>query len=69
MLRGHLSEKVDIYSFGILILEIISRRRCNYNDLSSEDYLLEQVIVYIRICSTLKFVFITSVVLSYILKS
>lgn len=36
-------------------MEIISRRRCNYNDLSSEDYLLEQAIVYIRMYNSFKF--------------
>ncbi|XP_019172331.1 PREDICTED: cysteine-rich receptor-like protein kinase 2 [Ipomoea nil] len=41
--HGHLSEKVDIYSFGIVILEIISGRRSS--DLQVEpvtEYLLEQ---------------------------
>ncbi|XP_031108001.1 cold-responsive protein kinase 1-like [Ipomoea triloba] len=42
-IHGHLSEKVDIYSFGIVILEIISGRRSS--DLKVEpvtEYLLEQ---------------------------
>ncbi|XP_019184281.1 PREDICTED: putative receptor-like protein kinase At4g00960, partial [Ipomoea nil] len=42
-IHGHLSEKVDIYSFGIVILEIISGRRSS--DLQVEpvtEYLLEQ---------------------------
>ncbi|XP_031107549.1 cold-responsive protein kinase 1-like [Ipomoea triloba] len=42
-LHGHLSEKVDIYSFGIVILEIISGRRSS--DIRVEpvtEYLLEQ---------------------------
>ncbi|XP_019172329.1 PREDICTED: cysteine-rich receptor-like protein kinase 2 isoform X2 [Ipomoea nil] len=42
-IHGHLSEKVDIYSFGIVILEIISGRRSS--DLQIEpvtEYLLEQ---------------------------
>ncbi|KAI3747598.1 hypothetical protein L6452_10109 [Arctium lappa] len=42
-LHGHLSEKVDTFSFGIVILEIISGRKCT--DISfvtpSTDYLLE----------------------------
>ncbi|PWA42142.1 Concanavalin A-like lectin/glucanase, subgroup [Artemisia annua] len=33
---GHLSEKVDTYSFGIVALEIISGRRCN--DVSFDGY-------------------------------
>ncbi|XP_031109430.1 cysteine-rich receptor-like protein kinase 2 [Ipomoea triloba] len=42
-IHGHLSEKVDIYSFGIVILEIISGRRSS--DLQVEpvtEYLLQQ---------------------------
>ncbi|XP_019185434.1 PREDICTED: cysteine-rich receptor-like protein kinase 2 [Ipomoea nil] len=42
-IHGHLSEKVDIYSFGIVILEIISGRRSS--DIRVEpvtEYLLEQ---------------------------
>ncbi|KAI3747601.1 hypothetical protein L6452_10116 [Arctium lappa] len=42
-LRGLLSDKVDTYSFGIVILEIISGRRCTdmNSDRPSMDYLLE----------------------------
>ncbi|XP_023767473.1 cold-responsive protein kinase 1 [Lactuca sativa] len=42
-LRGILSEKVDTYSFGIVVLEIISGRRCTdmNNENPSMDYLLE----------------------------
>ncbi|KAL3525048.1 hypothetical protein ACH5RR_013420 [Cinchona calisaya] len=42
-LHGHLSEKVDTYSFGIVVLEIISGRRSN--DMAVEpvsEYLLEK---------------------------
>nr|XP_043632819.1 cysteine-rich receptor-like protein kinase 2 isoform X2 [Erigeron canadensis] len=42
--RGHLSEKVDTYSFGIVALEVISGQRCthvNY-DGSEMEYLLDQ---------------------------
>ncbi|MFS8010108.1 putative protein kinase RLK-Pelle-DLSV family [Helianthus anomalus] len=44
-LHGVLSEKVDTYSFGIVILEIISGRRSTYvgSDAQSTDYLLENV--------------------------
>ncbi|MFS7955340.1 putative protein kinase RLK-Pelle-DLSV family [Helianthus anomalus] len=40
---GHLSEKVDTYSFGSVILEIISGRRCNDGNFSGPDtsHLLE----------------------------
>lgn len=44
-LHGHLSEKVDTYSFGIVVLEIISGRKSS--DVQVEpttEYLLEQVI-------------------------
>ncbi|KAI3775702.1 hypothetical protein L1987_45451 [Smallanthus sonchifolius] len=32
ILYGHLSEKVDTFSFGIVILEIISGRKCTYRN-------------------------------------
>ncbi|KAI3813779.1 hypothetical protein L1987_18513 [Smallanthus sonchifolius] len=40
---GHLSEKVDTYSFGVVVLEIISGRRCNdvISQISDIYYLLE----------------------------
>ncbi|KAK1421478.1 hypothetical protein QVD17_23837 [Tagetes erecta] len=40
---GHLSEKVDTYSFGIVILEIISSRRCTDEHFNGQDtsHLLE----------------------------
>ncbi|KAL8133859.1 hypothetical protein AgCh_009066 [Apium graveolens] len=38
--HGQLSEKVDTYSFGIVVLEIISGRRCNDVEATNE-YLLE----------------------------
>ncbi|KAI3747605.1 hypothetical protein L6452_10119 [Arctium lappa] len=44
--RGHLTEKVDTYSFGIVALEIISGRRCTevkFDGLDNDsNYLLEQ---------------------------
>ncbi|KAL1540776.1 cysteine-rich receptor-like protein kinase 2 isoform X1 [Salvia divinorum] len=49
--NGHLSEKVDIYSFGVVVLEIISGRRCsdlhtnsdsNSNSNSNSSYLLDE---------------------------
>ncbi|KAL8532318.1 hypothetical protein ACS0TY_008786 [Phlomoides rotata] len=41
--NGHLSEKVDVYSFGIVVLEIISGRRCNdINETTDAPYLLEE---------------------------
>ncbi|XAR73578.1 Non-specific serine/threonine protein kinase [Bertholletia excelsa] len=42
-IRGQLSEKVDTYSFGVVVLEIISGRRCN--DIEADpvtEYLLER---------------------------
>ncbi|KAJ0731436.1 putative protein kinase RLK-Pelle-DLSV family [Helianthus annuus] len=43
VLYGHLSDKVDTFSFGIVILEIISGRKCTYRnfDTSSIACLLE----------------------------
>ncbi|CAI9281748.1 unnamed protein product [Lactuca saligna] len=40
-LQGHLSDKVDTYSFGVVVLEIISGRRSTEVNRSSSDYLLE----------------------------
>ncbi|KAK4360043.1 hypothetical protein RND71_022272 [Anisodus tanguticus] len=40
-IHGHLTEKVDIYSFGVVVLEIISGRRSNDMYIETE-YLLEQ---------------------------
>lgn len=43
--NGHLSEKVDTYSFGVVCLEIISGRRCTDENFSGPDtpHLLEHV--------------------------
>ncbi|KAL8532317.1 hypothetical protein ACS0TY_008785 [Phlomoides rotata] len=41
-INGHLSEKVDTYSFGVVILEIISGRRCSDMINSETGYLLEE---------------------------
>ncbi|KAI8031384.1 Cysteine-rich receptor-like protein kinase 2 [Camellia lanceoleosa] len=40
--HGQLSEKVDTYSFGIVVLEIVSGRRCNEMTTESTEFLLEQ---------------------------
>ncbi|KAL7612871.1 hypothetical protein Lser_V15G06979 [Lactuca serriola] len=42
-INGQLSEKVDTYSFGIVVLEIISGKRCTDvpNESAGEQYLLE----------------------------
>ena len=43
-MRGHMSEKVDVFAFGVVMLEIITGRP-NYDDRLDEDtaYLLEWV--------------------------
>ncbi|CAL5069959.1 unnamed protein product [Urochloa decumbens] len=43
-MRGHMTEKVDVFAFGVVVLEIIAGRR-NYDDKLDEDtaYLLEWV--------------------------
>ncbi|GMP25639.1 hypothetical protein CsSME_00002403 [Camellia sinensis var. sinensis] len=41
-IHGQLSEKVDTYSFGIVVLEIVSGRRCNEMTAKSTEFLLEQ---------------------------
>lgn len=40
-IHGQLSEKVDTYSFGVVVLEIISGRKCNEMSQSTHDYLVE----------------------------
>ncbi|KAL1802968.1 hypothetical protein ACET3Z_031615 [Daucus carota] len=41
-LQGQLSEKVDTYSFGVVVLEIVSGRRCSDTNIESDtDFLLE----------------------------
>lgn len=46
-IRGHLNRKADVYSFGVLVMEIISGR-CNTNRKlpAEERYLLEKVRVF-----------------------
>nr|GEY58159.1 putative receptor-like protein kinase At4g00960 [Tanacetum cinerariifolium] len=43
-IHGQLSEKVDTYSFGIVVLEIVSGKRCTEvpDESKGEQYLLEQ---------------------------
>ncbi|KAI7729597.1 hypothetical protein M8C21_020772 [Ambrosia artemisiifolia] len=43
VLYGHLSDKVDTFSFGIVILEVVSGRKCTYRNFDglSTDSLLE----------------------------
>ncbi|KAL6570413.1 hypothetical protein OROMI_014927 [Orobanche minor] len=41
-INGHLSVKVDTYSFGVVILEIISGRRCSEMINSETGYLLQE---------------------------
>lgn len=41
-IQGQLSEKVDTYSFGVVLLEIVSGRRCNETNIESDtEFLLE----------------------------
>lgn len=44
-IHGQLSEKVDTYSFGIVVLEIVSGKRCTEvpNESAGEEFLLEHV--------------------------
>jgi serine/threonine protein kinase len=44
-IHGQLSEKVDIYSFGVVVLEIIcGRKSSEVNNDPNGEYLLERVI-------------------------
>lgn len=44
-IHGRLSEKVDIYSYGVVVLEIISGQQCNKLKIDSDEgeYLLQKV--------------------------
>lgn len=43
-MRGHLTEKADVFSFGVVALEVISGRANSDNSLDTEKiYLLEWV--------------------------
>ena len=44
-MRGHLTEKADVFGFGVVALEIVSGRQNSDNSLDDEKtYLLEWVI-------------------------
>ncbi len=48
--RGQLSEKVDVYSFGVLVLEIVSGRKNIERNLNEDQaYLLEWVSSLIKL--------------------
>lgn len=44
-IHGQLSEKVDTFSFGMVVLEIVTGKRCTDvpNESVGEEYLLERV--------------------------
>lgn len=45
--RGQLTEKVDVFSYGVVVLEIVSGRRNIEPKLPVEDiYLIENVSIY-----------------------
>jgi len=45
-MRGHLTEKADVFSFGIVALEIVSGRPNSYSSTEEEKvYLLEWVCI------------------------
>lgn len=48
-LRGHYTTKLDVFSFGALVLEIVTGRRNNYA-VNSED-LFSLVSTYLALCS------------------
>ncbi|KAL3323435.1 hypothetical protein AABB24_037862 [Solanum stoloniferum] len=49
-IHGHLTEKVDVYGFGVVVLEIISGRRSNH--MQETEYLLEHVCSHFQISSS-----------------
>lgn len=46
VIRGKLSEKADVYSFGVLVIEIVSGKR-NSSFIMNSSSLLQTVIVFI----------------------
>ncbi|KAI3704407.1 hypothetical protein L1987_74627 [Smallanthus sonchifolius] len=67
VLYGHLSDKVDTFSFGIVILEIVSGRKCTYRnfDESSTDCLVEYAWKLYETKSLIKLVDVTMDVNQY----
>ncbi|KAI3775703.1 hypothetical protein L1987_45452 [Smallanthus sonchifolius] len=67
ILYGHLSDKVETFSFGIVILEIVSGRKCTYRnfDASSTDCLLEYAWKLYETKSLMKLVDVTMDVNQY----
>lgn len=53
-LKGHLTRRADTYSFGVLLLEIVTGR-CNTNRMlpNKDCYLLERVGIYFCSCNML----------------
>ena len=41
-LTGHLTEKVDVFAFGVLVLEILSGKANNFSDESGQNVFLLQ---------------------------
>ena len=54
LVHGHLTEKVDVYAFGVLVLEIISGRR-NKSPTHSND--IPSILTMVRASSYTQFVF------------
>ena len=46
-MRGHLTEKADVFSFGVMALELVSGRPNSYSNMEEEKvYLLEWVCMF-----------------------
>ena len=71
-MRGHLTEKADVFGFGVVALEILSGRPNSDNSLDSEKiYLLEWVLILLSIFYVLAlmshFSYITNAIIAILL--
>lgn len=57
LMWGQLSEKADVYSFGVLLLEIVSGRQSIDTSMQEEEVYLPNLVSFIQFLSTLYYHF------------
>ena len=55
---GHVSTKLDVYSFGVLVLEVISGRRCIDWSKAPDEQILSEWVCIIHVIKPLNDVFL-----------